>query len=184
MSITAESLGVEPPEGKDLIDVILEQKAVLKSVVRRVLGSDDRADDVLQDVQVQLLLRQRRGDSVPERPFQFVWSAVYNRALDLRRSAKREMRRMEGIVERDEIPCGSLGAISVSPERHAIGRQEMTRLSTQLAALPPRMRQAFILVEIDGMKLREAGEVMGISPHGVWRAAREAMERLSGTVEP
>lgn len=53
--------------------------------------------------------------------------------------------------------------VATSPERHAIDRQELTRIAQFIGELPIRCRQAFILQKIHGLSQRKIAAQMRIS---------------------
>jgi RNA polymerase sigma-70 factor (ECF subfamily) len=72
----------------------------------------------------------------------------------------------------------------VDPEREAGSRQELEAFERALRSLPAKKREAFVLVELEGLSMTEAARALGIPPATVRtrlfhakRALREAMKR-------
>ena len=113
--------------------------------VRHILGDDEQAADVTQDT----FLRVHR--SLPSFRFDarfstWLFRIARHAAVDeLRRSGRRQ-RLVAAITPPEASADGALG----------------TELKAALAALSPRLREAFVVVEVFGLAYQDAGEVLGV----------------------
>jgi len=75
-----------------------------------------------------------------------------------------------------------IGSGSPSPEAEAVGKDELQKTQAAIAGLPLRLREALILVAIDGRSQREAAELLNVSEKAVetriYRARRILKEKL------
>ena len=67
-----------------------------------------------------------------------------------------------GDLERLEHPDDA-----ASPEQHALDRDELRQLSRAIAAMPAKVREAFVLRRVDGLSQRQIAERMRISENTV-----------------
>src|ERR1051325_4165528 len=121
-----------------LADFYDQVAGVLFSTAVRILGDPQEAEEVIQDVFVQIWEKAPMFDIVLGTPFHWAVSITRNRAIDRLRSRQRRARVIEGFKE--EMASGmepyvsaaapSLDTEHVSLIRHAVGN------------LPPDQRQA------------------------------------------
>jgi len=71
---------------------------------------------------------------------------------------------------------------SPDPQEIAMQRQELRMLLEQIERLPIRLREALILVSIDGRSQAEAAELLGVSEKAIetriYRARQKLRDRL------
>jgi RNA polymerase sigma-70 factor (ECF subfamily) len=140
----------------------------LRRRLRARLGSSDEANDILQDAFARLL-----GASGVDRirdPAAFLNRIIRNLLVD--RSRRRSARPLH--VEIDEA------GVAVAPEQgHALELEEVRKLYQELvAALPPRMREVFVLHRVDGLSYRDIAQRLGIGVRTVeWHIA-EAITKI------
>ena len=125
----------------------------IRSRATRILGSESDAEDVLQDVFVNVHRFLHRYQ--PDRPFQHWLSVVTLNACRI------ELRRRAGIDRRHS-------AYRIDPTRPTETRQSgdpiLRRwLEEALETLPPLTRRAIVLRAIDGLGYREIAERCGLS---------------------
>ncbi len=151
---------------------------VLVRVAGAVLHDTDAAEEVSQDVMVQLW-RRRHVVEVDTPVRAYLLRAVRNRALNhlrhlkVRREAEPEVELTYNAPLRADMPSGA---------------QELAA-ATKLAVaqLPPRCRQIFELSRVDGLKYSEIAEALEISQKTVeaqmGKALRILRERLADWLE-
>jgi RNA polymerase sigma-70 factor (ECF subfamily) len=134
------------------------------------------ADDLAQDVMVRMLrtLDQFAGDA---RFTSWLYALTRSAALDRRRSEGRERERREHPRAVENLRSDP----APDPELRAERRAELDALERLLDTLPERQREAFELIELQGMSSAEAGELLGIEPVSVrahLHRARRALRTL------
>ena len=113
--------------------------------VRHLLGDDELAADVTQEtfVRVHRSLTRFRFDS---RFSTWLFRIARNAAVDEQRRMARRQRIVAAVARPEPSGDGALGA----------------ELKAALASLSPRLREAFVLVEVFGLKYQDAAEVLDV----------------------
>jgi RNA polymerase sigma-70 factor (ECF subfamily) len=136
------------------------------NLARRMLGSDSDAEDVTQDVLVQVIrnLGNFRGQSALAT---WLHRITVNAALAHRsRRAVREGHRLrepvEAFVEGDhrETPVRRW---SVGPEEQALERETQRLIEEAITRLPQTYRDVFVLADVEGLPNAEIAELLGLS---------------------
>lgn len=139
------------------------------AVCRRMLGGDDEARELLQDVFVRAWERlpSFRGESSLGT---WLHRLAVNVVLERFRSSKRDAAR------RADVPDDAIGH---SPESDADARMD---LDAALGTLAPGARQVFVLHDVYGYSHDEIASLTGIAPATarvqLWRARRALMRIL------
>ena len=81
---------------------------------------------------------------------------------------------MENIIASDDSP---------GPEDAARDRRELARVQSEIERLPVRLREALVLVAIDGRSQREAAELLGVSEKTIETRIYRARNRLRESLE-
>ena len=139
----------------------------------RMLGRGEEAEDVAQEVFIAVW--EHRARWTPEGSVQaYLYRIARN--LVLRRSRHREVRTRAEPEIRRRIPRVP------TPAEDASFVECRTAFERALGALPERRREAFSLVRSQGLSLREAAEVMGVTrrtvTNHVYMAAKELEQAL------
>jgi RNA polymerase sigma-70 factor (ECF subfamily) len=152
---------------------------------RRLLGSDARAEEVTQDVFVQIL-RFRSRWRPESRLATWIFTIATNLCLNELRRPERTLRVdlwavAEGDDGRREGPAlPDLDA--VGPEQAAAGRELGRALEVAMAALPAKQRAAVLLSRVDGLAHRDVAAALGTSEGAVkallFRATQALKDRL------
>ena len=113
--------------------------------LRHLLGDDDLAADVTQETFVRV---HRAMDRFQHQARFSTWlfRIARNAAIDEQRRGARRRRLQDAIARPRPAPDASLG----------------TEVRAALAALSPRLREAFVLVEVFGQPYQEAADVLGV----------------------
>lgn len=144
--------------------------ALLYYVERHGMRPED-ADDIVQAAFVYVWQQRERLD--PERSFRaYLYKIVHSRMLNhLRDAWKRD-------PLPDEWPAPAVyeaDAASADLGRH---------VQEALAQLPAGRRQVFTLVALEGLKQREAAEVLGLSPRTVEHQYAAALKTMREVLAP
>jgi RNA polymerase sigma-70 factor (ECF subfamily) len=139
--------------------------------------SRDRADDLLQ--QTLLQIHRARGQFIRGADV-LPWAFAIARRLmidDLRRQ-RREVRVLDACAAGPaEPPSPSAGADQVLE-----AEQTLRTLEQVLCRLPPSQREAFELVKLEGLSLREAAEILGTTESAIKSSVHRASEALRGSL--
>jgi RNA polymerase sigma-70 factor (ECF subfamily) len=185
MRATIEDRRTKPVSGRELTDEELllryqstqEREAFetlvhryereLYSYLRRYLGDATLAEDAFQATFLQVHLKLDQFD--PERRFRpWLYTIATNQAIDAQRRTKRH--RMVSLDRRNQTDTegdvGSLMQLLVGKEPGAASNLEREERQAWIRQavdnLPDQLRSALALVYYQGMKYREAADVLGI----------------------
>jgi RNA polymerase sigma-70 factor (ECF subfamily) len=136
----------------------------------RMLGGTDAAEDIAQQVFIQLW--QRRSEwhftgSVQS----YLYRVARNLALNEQRHQSMRQRWSDRVRLRGQRR-------PVQPDQEVEGRELRTAVDAAIAALPERRREVFILARFQGLSYREIAEVMGISTQTVANQLSAALADL------
>jgi RNA polymerase sigma-70 factor (ECF subfamily) len=143
-------------------------------LMKRMLGPDEEVQDLTQDVFMRVFAKVR-GLRHPDALRSFVFSvAVRTLKSDLRR---RRVRRMFALSQFDQVSEPTVDAVD------AEARQALRQFYGILERLSAVERAAFVLRHVEGMKLEEIGEALGVSLATVKRRLERAGHVVSRHVE-
>ncbi|WP_298966933.1 sigma-70 family RNA polymerase sigma factor [uncultured Methylobacterium sp.] len=130
----------------------------LRRFLTRLLDNPADAADAHQETYLLMLAALSR--TTVEQPSAFLFQIAHNVARRMR-----NRRRLEGTIFQpvSDADWAGLADGYALPERQAMARQELRRLAAAVDALPPRCREVFLLVRIDGLSNGEAAARLNIS---------------------
>lgn len=149
----------------------------LRQYVGRMTRCDDLADDLTQEAFLKALagLDGFRGNSSFK-----TW--LYQIATNLVVSHRRRKKTMTGGSR-----CEEAQAATPSPAETLSLREERDRVRVAVEALPEDLRAPLLLVRVEGLKYREAADVLGLTLSAVrmrvHRAHAALTEKLAGAME-
>ncbi|HWZ58750.1 MAG TPA: sigma-70 family RNA polymerase sigma factor [Gemmatimonadaceae bacterium] len=140
-------------------DVVRAYGPGLCAFAERFVGAA-LAEELVQDVFCAIWVR-REQLIVRDTVRSYLYCAVRNRAYNVKRSA----RVTAHWVEREQLAAASARETDVaSPLEHGVDRGTLAAaIEREIANLPSRCREAFVLVRQHGLTYAEAAQVMGIS---------------------
>ena len=153
------------------------EKHRLIRLVQRIVGNRGTADELVHDAFSNLLNTSRRGRI--DQPEAYLTRAARNLALN-------HLRHLRHGVELsiDQEVYQAIADSRPSPEMEVLYRQQLHRLLSALAALPPRRREVFILHRFQGMGYGEIAAQLGLSKRTVINHVFNALDGLDLTLGP
>lgn len=149
------------------------QRALYRHAVALVLDHDVAAD-MVQDAFVRAYLNLREcRDRARFRGWLF--RTLRNRCLDHLKDASRRNVRLDDLAE-PPLDGGE------SPADRAQRRELRTGIERALAALPPALREAFVMHYVDGVPYETMAEVLGASVSALKMRALRAREALNSAL--
>jgi RNA polymerase sigma-70 factor (ECF subfamily) len=145
------------------------------AVVLRVLGSRADAEEVLQEVFLEVWRRAREFD--PSRGGVEAWVTTIARTRSIDR--KRALGTVARIAEDAASQPPPVSATPVSPAEAATLGQDKARVAAALRELPPEQRVVVELAYFEGLSQREIAERTGDPLGTVKTRARLALEKLA-----
>jgi len=155
---------------KDWSGLYAAHRSALVAYATPILGSREAAEDVVHDAFIKFSPIGADG----ERGVGYLYRIVRNLALDV---LKR--RRVEARANTAEPPDWAQPSRQVSPEQHALHREELRLVARALDALPAEQRTALEMYRLGGATLEEIAARLGISVATAHRHVRAAMARLA-----
>jgi RNA polymerase sigma factor (sigma-70 family) len=145
--------------------------SALRERLKRRLGSEDLANDVLQETWLRL---GRMGDvGVVQRPDAYLFRIALNVAADHVQSENRRL------SHADVDALLHMADDMLDPERITQARTEVAALDQALRELPPRRRQIFIMARAQDIAHDEIARHFGISPRMVEKELSRALDHCS-----
>lgn len=134
-------------------------------IALRIIGDPTEAEDVAQDVAVQLwrMLATFTGASVFST---WLYRIVVNRCLNRQRARRAPTRDTAPLLESDH-------PTTAGPEERVLDAARVDAATAALAALPADQRAALVLCQIEGLSYREAAAIT----HTTEAALRSRLER-------
>ena len=171
---TANSLAMGLAENRSILDRLVREQlpAALRFAVR-LTGNLDVAEDVLQEA----LLRVARSWSTFRGESQFrtwLFRIVINVVRD-RAHTRDQLTELPDNLRDDRTP-DPVDAVEVGELGELV--------ATLIARLPPRQREVLVLMTYEGLGVREAAEVLGVSSGNVRTNLHLARERLRKQLAP
>jgi RNA polymerase sigma-70 factor (ECF subfamily) len=154
---------------------LAEHTGLLLKVVRSFADGPDDADDLFQEIllQVWLSLPNFRDDS---KPTTWLYRVALNTALAWKRREKKRWRRQSSVSIAD------VAAPSVSSADAERNDRVVDQLYAAIRALPPAKR-ALVVLYLDGFSYREISDVVGISESNVGVSLNRIKKDLAATVK-
>lgn len=151
--------------------LLVSDYAELKRRLKRRLGSDDAASEVLHETYLRL---GRMGEvGVIDSPTAYLFRVSLNVAADRRRADARTLTAAE--VE----SLRQMADHALDPGRIAEARQEIEALERALHELSPRRRAIFVAARLEGVSHPALAERFGISTRMVEKELKRAFDHCA-----
>ena len=152
-------------------------KADLYRFVRRYVGDEAEAHDVLQEAYASAWLAIRRSD--PVRPFE-VWlrSIALTKCRDW--SRRRAVRRVvRGVMGLDAPEATAVGDDAPPPEVRLDDRRRAEALQRALSDLPDALKAPLLLAALEGRSHAEIAAILRLTPKAVETRIARARKKLA-----
>lgn len=165
-------------------ELMARYKTPLFRFILRYVGVRSEAEDLLQDVFIIVFSKAASYDPA-WKPSTWIYRIALNKCRDYGR--KQRLRKFVSFTRPDnEDEPGSFAPepVDLGPNVEDIvaRRQEMSRLSAAIDALPHKMRSALVLHTIEGRSQIETSEILGVSRKSVemlvYRARKTLRDKL------
>jgi len=152
---------------------------------RRLVGNDARAEEVTQDVFVQVF-RFRDRYRPESRLSTWLFTITTNFCLNELRRPERRLRvdlwDDRGGEDRSEGPSLP-DPDAITPEEGASSRELAQQLDAAIAALPPKQRAAILLSRFDGLNYQDVAAALGCTEGAVKALVFRATQSLKQTLK-
>lgn len=158
-------------------ELMRQTKAALFRFIRRYVGDEQEAWDLLQDTYAAAWLSIRRYD--PTRPFE-----AWLRTIALNKCRDWSRRRLVRRLIRGGLDLSSPEALAVpdgaeSADDRMETARRLSRLNEEMSRLPPHLKAPLLLTALEGRSQSEAAGILGISVKAVETRVARARRRLS-----
>jgi RNA polymerase sigma factor CnrH len=150
----------------------------LVALAGRMLGGIERGEDAVQDALASVWIARHRLD--PGREIgPYLTTSVLNKCRDRLRKRKISRVLSFGLVDNEfSIPDDAPGPAEIAEERELL-----IRLQSELDLLPIRLREALVLVSIDGRSQAEAAALLGVTEKAIETRVYRARQRLRARLQ-
>lgn len=163
----------------DLLAVYMERRpALVRSFAVRT-GSQDRAEDIVQDIYVRLQGLTEAAAAEVQNPVAFLYRIGGNLMLDDVRQRRRATARDKAWTDSaNQIVDGVSVADQPSPEDAVWARLKLDQVARALEGAAPKARQAFRLHRLEGLTHAQVADRLGVSVSSVEKYLSAVLARL------
>ncbi len=153
----------------------------------RMLGNDADAEDVTQDVLLQVVRKidQFRGESAFPT---WLHRVTVNAALAHRRKrASREEKRVRDPLDsflEDGHHAGPVHNWSVAPDQAALDQETKELIERAVSELPDMYRDVYVLADVEGLPNAEIADMLGLSVSAVKSRLHRARLMMRSSLAP
>lgn len=145
----------------------------------RILGDSHEAEEVIQDVFVQIWNKASTFDPTLGSPFHWAVGITRNRSIDRLRSRQRRAQMLDQL---QEFACIEAAHVSV-PTKTDLAQDELAGIRAAVMNLPPDQRRVLDMAFFGGLTHAEIAEATG-EPLGTVKARiRRGMLKLRDTLQ-
>ncbi len=148
----------------------------VRSFLARMAGTDDRDVDDLVQITFETLQRAARHYDGRASAKTFVFGVAANVARHHVRTEVRHRRKLAAVAALPDPRPPDV-------DDEAIARERAARLTDAIAQLPPKLREAFVLVYLENHPGREVAAMLGVREGTIWKRLHQARSRLRALLE-
>ena len=155
------------------------------NLARRMLGNDADAEDVTQDVLLQVVrkLDTFRGDAQIST---WLHRVTVNAALAHRQKRANRQKRESGEANDDVLetaaPETAVKRWNVAPDDPVLAAEQAEMIEKAINQLPEPFRDVYVLADVEGLPNAEIGEMLGLSVPALLHALRLDPKIAAGPV--
>ena len=175
-----------PPLTPEL--VFREYAPRIYHLARRLLGNDADAEDVTQDVLLQVVrkLHTFRGESALPT---WLHRVTVNAALAHReKRANRQKHETatgdDATLEGTSEPPGTVKLPRTSPAAMALQGEQRELIDRAIKRLPDQFRDVYVLADVEGLPNPDIGDMLGLSVSAVKSRLHRARQRMRDALAP
>ena len=152
----------------DLATVYGDHHSWLLGWLRRKLRGSDHAADLAQDTFVRLLSAQTEQRALVLRePRAYLTTVARNLLINHVQRLSLEQAWMDAMAKLPE-------PMAPSPEQQLLILETLYQIDAMLNGLPPKVREAFLLSQLDGLTYAEVAQQLGVTDRTVKRYMAQA----------
>lgn len=167
--------------------VFREYAPRIYNLARRMLGNDADAEDVTQDVLLQVVrkLDTFRGDAQIST---WLHRVTVNAAL-AHRQKRANRQKHEAVDTGDDLletaaPETAVKRWNVSPDEPVLAAEQQEVIENAINTLPEPFRDVYVLADVEGLPNSDIGEILGLSVPAVKSRLHRARMRMRDLLAP
>jgi RNA polymerase sigma-70 factor, ECF subfamily len=176
---------VPPPASITPEQVFRDYAPRIYHIARRLLGNDADAEDVTQDVLLQVVrkLDTFRGDSALAT---WLHRVTVNAALAHRqkRASRQKHETADSVDSLIDTQPGPVRRWNVSPDEHALAAEQHELIERAIAKLPDPFRDVYVLADVEELPNNEIADMLGLSLPAVKSRLHRARLRMRDALAP
>ena len=157
----------EKTNNQNINQLITENEPQLKAFIRKRVSNKADAEDILQDVFLQLVKTVDETLNPIEQVSAWLYQVTRNTIINRGKKKTEEELPIYSTNEGEEVLQDFAEFLfneeSPSPETEYMRSLVWDELELALSELPPEQKEAFELMEIDGLSAKEVAEATGVS---------------------
>lgn len=157
-------------------------------LARRLLGNDADAEDVTQDVLLQVVrkLHTFRGDSALPTWLHRVTlnAALAHREKRANRQKHENATGDDATLEGTNDPPGTVKLPRSSPAAMALQGEQRELIDRAIKRLPEQFRDIYVLADVEGLQNPEIADMLGLSVSAVKSRLHRARQRMRDALAP
>ena len=174
-------------EKKNVEKIITDHQPLLKSFIRKRVSNKEDAEDILQDVFFQLTKAIENTLNPIEQVTAWLYRVARNTIIN---KGKKKQEEEISLAQYDED--GNIiqefseflfNDDSATPETEYLRSLVWQELEKALSELPPEQREAFELMELEGIPAKEVAESIGVSVNTLLSRKHYAVKYLRKQLE-
>lgn len=180
--LSDEALAIHARSGSEAAfnTLMRRHKSWLYNFIRRYVGNDEDAYDLLQDSFVATWRALAGYD--PDRPFKsWIRRIALNKCRDHGRKAMVRRLFRGAMPERDSTPSLERWA---NPAGQLDADRALAQLDAAICALPRGLKEPLLLAALEGLSHQETGQILGLSTKAVETRLYRARNRLGSALDP
>lgn len=172
-----------PPPSPE--QVFREYTPRIYHLARRMLGNDADAEDVTQDVLVQVVrkLGTFRGDA---QLGTWLHRVTVNAALAYRQKRTNRQKRETHEADTDALEPGDgpVARWAVGPDEPVLAAEQAAVIEGAIGRLPDPFREVYVLADVEGLPNQEIADLLGLSVPAVKSRLHRARLRMRDSLAP
>jgi len=167
--------------------IFRDHAARIYNLARRMLGHDADAEDITQEVLLQVV---RKLDTFRHESEFSTWlhrvtvnAALAHRRKCARRSERQMSEPMEHVLE-DDARVSPLRLAPSRPEQHVLDQETQILIEQAIDTLPPLYHDVYVLADLEGLPNAEIGELLELGVPTVKSRLHRARLFMRATLSP
>jgi len=150
----------------------------LFSIALRIIGDSQEAEEIIQDVFVQIWEKAATFDPLIGVPFYWAIRITRNRAIDRLRARQRRSRLIDELESLKEVES----TVAIRPQSAMLTEQESGAVRSAVNELPAEQRKAIEMAFFRGMTHSEIAEALKEPPGTIKARIRRGMLKLKDSL--